>query len=328
MNTSTRFQDNTTATDVDRRRILGYSPGHLIMEMSPLGSNLSQKHIPQGELIVFKPKIEGFLRDAMKTVEGTGRGGAVEMKLAYDGKMEISSRQFADAVLARFTGIRDFGFRILDCLTPLEYDKRTGEDDADTYFALMHPSLTCEMGLETSRDRPCPTCRLEWLESTVCQEAIFNSRLDHNVLETLRKTLIASNKAGLDFARDSFERVKGEIESDMPHRRRSFNDIDRHNMKMLHEKAPHIQQAELVNTQARIQGEAIGQSVANAFQQQDEIRQLREENARLIQSLNQEENNVRKEELSTREEGGTDTEAGTGDDVQKRRPGRPFGRKN
>lgn len=293
MKAATRFADNTANKVIDRRRVYGYAPG-LRMTMNPRGSNVPGWSIPQGQLILFKPRVDGYMKEKMKSV--IGKNG--ERLLSYDAEEEYSAMHFANAVAAKFQGgTMDFGFRILECLTDLPYDKQTGEDEADDYFALLHPKLTCEMGLEEvtygpagdllngGLPLPCPTCRLKWLESTDCQEAIFNSRLDHNILEDLRKVLISSNKAGIIYATQKLAKSAGEVEATSGgNRKQAYDDADRHFMKLLHKKEKHVEQAEIQANAARIQGEAIGASVAQAIQaqaDQAELERLRAEIAEL-----------------------------------------------
>lgn len=293
MKAASRFADNTASKVIDRRRVYGYAPG-LRMSMNPRGSNIPGWQIPQGQLILFKPRVDGYMKDRMKSV--IGKNG--ERLLSYDAEEEYSAMYFANAVAAKFQGgTLDFGFRILECLTDLAYDKVTGEDEADAYFDLLHPALACEMGLEevtygpagdllnNGLPLPCPTCRLKWLESVECTEAIFNSRLDHTILEDLRKTLISSNKAGIVYATQKLAKSAGEVESTSGGaRKQAYDDADRHFMKVIHKKEKHVEQAEIQANAAKIQGEAIGASVAAAIQAQAdkaELERLREELAEL-----------------------------------------------
>lgn len=284
-----RFASNVQTVPQDRRRVLGFAPG-LRMSMNPRGSNLQGQMIPQGQLIVFNPRIDGFLKDRMKTVKN--KFG--ESVLAFDGEMELSGRHFAQAVDAKFHGgTKDFGFRILESLNDLDYNAATGFDEADIYFEVLHPRLTCEMGLEEVTTGPagdilnygvplpCPTCRLKWLNEQGW-DAIQSAPeyLDKARLERLRQELLAAYSAGLNFARTSFDRSKGEVESTDANTKRSFDDADYHFMKMMHRKPSHIEQAEIQSEAARIQGEAIGKSVADAIRAQaekDELERLRRE---------------------------------------------------
>lgn len=290
-----RFQDNTTIKPVDRRRVYGFAPGHR-MSMSPRSSNLQEQTIPQGQLILFKPRVDGYLKDRMVKVPGPN-GSPV---LGYDGSEEYSGLHFAQAVASKFqTGKDDFGFRILECLTDLEYDRNTGWDAADGYFAVLYPQIECEMGLEKSNPRgaandvinndqplPCPTCRLKWLRSSAADEAIANSGLDADRLYALKRTLIDSFEAGLRYARWSLDKVTQQIEA--KNSAKVYQDSDFHLMKMLHEKPKHVQQAEIQAEAARVQGEAIGKSVAEAIQAQaaqTEAERIKAENEELRRKL-------------------------------------------
>lgn len=281
MNTARRFATNTVEKPIDRRRVLGFGPG-LRMNMNPRGSNLAGYSIPQGQLIIFNPRGDGYFKERMKSV-ANAKG---EKIAAYDGHMEISGYDFARGVAAKFQGgVSDFGFRILECLNDLDYDVNTGYDEADAYFNLLHPRLTCEMELEQvtygpagdllnqGEPLPCPTCRIEWLESAAAQEAIFGSSLDHIRLESLRQTLLTSYRAGRLHAQARFNKAKGEVDS--PTGKIAFDDADYSFMKMLHKKPAHIEQAEIQSNSARIQGEAIGKSVADAFAAQNDLAEFR-----------------------------------------------------
>lgn len=275
--TTNRFADNTTTNPVDRTRVYGFAPG--LKYMPVRGLVAGRGDIGQGQLVIFKPRVETHL-DA----------------LFNDAKTEHSARTQARQVLAKYAGGPggDTGFRILDMLTNLPYDKTTGEDEAEAYFAVVHPNMigSCEMGLETNvggdwelsggpnstaipvplsrlnpnlPSDPCATCRLKWLQSAELTVAIENSGLDVNVLNSLRNTLIQSYSAFRAFARKKVDESKGDIGSSASGKpgKASYDEADYHYMAVIHEKAPHIQQAELVAEQARVQGEATAKALAD-----------------------------------------------------------------
>lgn len=261
--------------------------------MVPRNSNLQTKQIPQGQQILFLPRLDGYQKEKMKSVPNPNKKG--ETLAQYDAFNEVSAHEFANQVAGKFQdGKYDFGFRVLECLIDLPYDKTTGYDEADLYFALLNPEIDCVMGLEKvlvgqggdelnlGKPWPCPTCRKEWLESTECQEVIFNSRLEHNKLEELRKTLLSSVNAGLRTARVFLDKTSGEIES--KNGKKAYDDADRFFMMLLHEKPKHVQQAEIQAESARIQGEAIATTLKDTFTAQserEELERLRAENAAL-----------------------------------------------
>lgn len=237
--------------------MLGYAPGWKhFMELDPLGSNQQGRQIPQGQLIVFTPHVSYHVDGDFQPIE-----------------VENPAKYYADNLDFNFhIGENDWGYRTLGFLTNLPYDKTTGQDEAQKYFDVVHPTLACEMGLETPTGDnydvpvPCPTCRLKWLESTECEAAIQGSSLDYHLLTELKDTLIQSQKAALTFARKKLDETNGDIQSSRAGSpgKRAYQDCDRHYMAMLHEKAPEVKQAELMNDQARIQGEAIAKGVAAA----------------------------------------------------------------
>lgn len=252
-----RFADNTTVLPVNRTRVLGYAPGWThFMELDPLGSNQQSRQIPQGQLIVFKPHVNP----------------------GYDGDfnylpVENTAQYYADNLTNNFHhGENDWGYRTLNFLTDLPYDKETGWDEADEYFEVLHPQLTCEMGLEIPTESnlnvpvPCPTCRLKWLKSTECEAAIQSSPKDYHTLTTFKDTLIASQEAALRFARKKLDETKGDMQKARAGApgKAAYQDCDYHYMNMLHKKPDHIEQADLMNRQAQIQGEAIAAGVRGA----------------------------------------------------------------
>jgi hypothetical protein len=276
---SNRFADNTTSNPVDRRRVYGFAPGFKYMRARPLATNLQTEDIPQGELILFKPRVDSYFNNDFR-----------------QSTMEQSPRHFADTVAAKFRhgGSGDFGFRILDCLTPLEYDRVTGVDEADKYFATVHPDHigACEMGLETNVGRrfdknspsdPCPTCRLAYLESDKCTKAIDGSDLDKGTLSELRQLLIESYRAGILHARHKYDQSAGEVAAraaGAQSGKSSLDDADRHFMKMIHKKEVYIEQAELVAKQAEVQGAAMASSlkeVLKEMKEEGEIDRLKRE---------------------------------------------------
>lgn len=291
-----RFSNNITVTPTDRRRVHGFAPG-LRMSMRPRASNLNFQQIPQGQLLFFNPHVEGFLRNKMQKVQKVAKG-RVEVVSDFDGKHEFSGEHYALAVEAKFgkSSKFDFGFRYFDFLADLPYDPVTGYDKADEYFETLHPELTCEMGLETvqlgasgdvlnnEKPWPCPTCRIAFLESTDCQDRMFKSGLDYDLLERLRLAMLDSYKAGAFHARLKYERSKTEVEAG----RHSYNDADFLHMKLIHKKAPHLEQAEIQTAAAKAQGEAIGAQLASVLQAQNdkqEAERVREENERLKKEI-------------------------------------------
>lgn len=256
-----RFDDNTTSRPVDRVRRYGYAPGFQYMSISTGGSNIPGNYLPQGELLLFLPRVESFKNENFKKEQ-----------------LELSAQYFANNVSAAFqTGEKDFGYRTLDVLTGLEYDPKTDYDEADKYWAVIQPRLTkdCEMGLETTKNTPCPTCRLKWLESEECSAAItmaVDSGLNREVFNSLRMTLIDSNRVALTAATSTYDKVKGEVES--PHGKGAFDDADYQIMKLIHKKAQYIEQAELVQKNAEIQGAAIAKGIAGAMRAEREESEL------------------------------------------------------
>lgn len=277
--TTTKFVDNTTTNPIDRTRVYGFAPGLKYMPVRGLVAGRS--HIGQGQLVAFLPRVEGFL-DAMYRPQ----------------TQEFSARAQARQVQAKYTGgaAGDTGFRILDMLTDLPYDKHTGEDEAELYFSVVHPNRIgrCEMGLETnvggdwelsggpnstavptplSRDNPnhpsdpCATCRLQWLKSNELTAQIEASGLDIGVLNDLRKKLTDSYSAFIAFARKKVDESKGEIASSAAGNvgKKAYDETDYYYMSVLHEKAPHVQQAELVNEQAKAQGAEMAKVLAEAI---------------------------------------------------------------
>lgn len=258
-----RYANNTSTVPIDRRRWLGFAPGFAYMKMTPLGSNQQGEHIPQGTLIIFNPHVD-------KAADGDFK----PLKLEYSGK------SYSDAVAMCFqTGESDWGYRELEMLVPLDYNEVTGEDDADLYFNLVHPAFSligkvCPLGLEAPTEAnygvpmPCPTCRLEWLDSPELNTLIGGSMLDHELLDQVRERLITSYKKALDFAHFKLTATRGDIAKARAGKagKPGYDDADDGFAKMVHEKAEHITQAELVSQQAEIQGAAQGRAFANAMQ--------------------------------------------------------------
>ncbi len=256
----TRFQNNTTAAPVDRRRHLGFMPGMHMAMMTPLGSNQQTEIIPQGQLIVFNPRVE--------------RNVDPDWKPKQD---EYSGQRFLDRVAARFQfGESDWGFRALDMLDPLEYDEATGWDEADAYFDVVHPSFealgkVCESGLEIGEKdvnldvpMPCPTCRLEFLNSKECTARISASGLDTGILNKLKTAITDSYRVGRAFHNSKLRETDGDImkKSNGQPGKGFYDDADLVFARTLHKKAAHIEQAEAMANSARITGEAIGKNMS------------------------------------------------------------------
>lgn len=254
-----RYQDNTQTAPLDRRRHLGFAPGCNAMVMTPLGSGQQSEFIPQGQLIIFKPKVERGVDPDWKPMQ-----------------TEYSGQQFLDRVASRFQyGEHDWGFRALDMLDELDYDKETGWDEADAYFDIVHPTFeslgkTCESDLEVIEANinydvamPCQTCRLAFLNSDECRERMDSSGLDGEILDELRTRLIESYRAGA-----AFHRLKlGQTDSDIMGKshgapgKGTYTDADYVFAKNLHKQAPHLEQARAMAESARITGEAIGKNI-------------------------------------------------------------------
>lgn len=276
---STRFMDNTTTNPIDRIRVYGFAPGLKYMPVRGLVANRAQ--IGQGQLVLFLPRAENYLDSDL-----------------HRQSQEFSPRSQARAVQAKYTNgeAGDCGFRILDMLTELPYDKTTGEDLAERYFATVHPNRIgpCEMGLETNvggdwelsggshstairtplarlnpnePSNPCATCRVAWLQSDECTNAMIESGLDYGVLDALRQRLLDSYSAFITFAKRKLESAKADVaraSSGAPGKA-GLDESDWHYMNVTHEKAIHIQQAELVTAQAEAQGRAMAGAIADAM---------------------------------------------------------------
>jgi hypothetical protein len=226
------------------------------MKMPCGGSNQPQEEIEQGVLILFKPHV--FRQENLYAPKESTT-------------LEVSGQEFADAVAGRFQygPNGDLGYRTLEMLTPLPYDKETGYDEADKYFDTVHPplyetGLTCEMGLEVEPNHNCPTCRIKWLESKECQDRILASGLDYGILDALRTRLIDSNRAGRSFAQAKLTATDSDIAQAKAGKpgKGGYDEVDFHYAKMLHKKDAVTEQAELVTKQAKIQGDALAQSLA------------------------------------------------------------------
>jgi hypothetical protein len=258
MSTATRYADNTSVKPVNRVRVFGYAPG-IFMKMPCAGSNQPEEVIDQGALILFKPHV--FRQENIYSPKDSTT-------------LEISGQEFADTVSGRFQygPNGDLGYRTLGMLTELPYDKETGYDEADAYFDTVHPplyetGLTCEMGLEVEKNHNCPTCRVKWLESKECEDRILASGLDYAIADALRKTLIDSNKAGLAFVRSKLNATDSDIAQAKAGKpgKGGYDEIDFHYAKMLHKKDAVTEQAELVTKQAKVQADALAQSLAGIF---------------------------------------------------------------
>lgn len=266
-----RFQNNTSIAPVDRRRVLGFAPGVPYMTFAANGSNQQSEWIEQGRLLVFNPRVDkGYDGDWKKV------------------PVETSGATFRAAVKRQFQDQVDWGYRNLEMLDGLPYNEKTGEDDADLYFNTVHPTLAevgifCEMGLDTGMAEtgdPCSFCRAKWLESAEVRErmriavtadalSITNPPLDYNLLEKLRVRLLEAYQTANAFNEAKLEESKGDIEN----KRNggtglsSLTDADRYRMKLLHRKAEHIEQAEIVTRQAREQGKAIAEGLRQTIGQ-------------------------------------------------------------
>lgn len=266
--TATRFADNTTTNPVNRVREYGFAPGLKYMPVRGLVAGVSE--LPQGILILFKPRVEKYLNGEYRPTT-----------------QEFSAKEQAKWIYAKYVGgtAGDTGFRTLDMLTQLPYDKATGEDQADNYFGVVHPNVipggNCPMGLETNvgdvwqrpnknaASNPCPTCRLEWLNSEACASRItaaVENGFDRGILEALRLKLRESYQAGWEFAKNKFEQSKGELAASAAGSpgKKNFDESDYHYMAMIHKKDPIVEQAELVTKQAEVQGRIQAESMAKA----------------------------------------------------------------
>lgn len=291
----TRFKDNTTTRPIDRTRVYGFSGGVPNMSMRPVVSNLQAHVIPQGQLLMFKPRVDNINRLIDSTVH-------VEQQ-------ETSPTGFLNAVAAKFQrGVRDFGFRGLPMLTPLQYGVFTFQgrmieyDEADDYFAIVHPPLSCEMGLEVAPNEPCPTCRIQWLESAECSRRIAdalqnadkwkhavcaNRTFDQEILNSLRSALLDSYQAARAFATYKLGRSKGDVEARKggSHGKSSLDAVDHYYQRMLHEKPDHITQAEMITKQAEITGAAMAEALRRPAEADKEVAALREQIAALQAKL-------------------------------------------
>lgn len=265
--TTRRYADNTQVQPVDRRRMLGFAPNVPHMMANPQATNQPSEQIPQGQLIVFTPHV-------FPALDGDFEPAPTEK----------SPRDFARTLTMLFhTGENDWGYRTLTKLSELDYDPQTGYDEADAYYEAVHPSFaeigrTCEMGLEVLVEdvncdktgkayaRPCNTCRLEWLNSMECRERMFNSGLDQAILADLKDTLIQVYTKGNEFVRFKLGQTKGDMQSAAAGQpgKRAYQDVDYYYMALLHEKAPHVQQAEIIAEQNKQQGAMLVEAVKAA----------------------------------------------------------------
>lgn len=247
--------------------MLGFAPNVPHMMANPQATNQPSEQIPQGQLIVFTPHVFPAL------------DGDFEPAPA-----EKSPRDFARTLTMLFhTGENDWGYRTLTKLSELDYDPSTGRDEADIYFDTVHPSFaeihrTCEMGLEVVVEdvncdktgkayaRPCNTCRLEWLNSWECSQRIAESGLDQSILADLKDTLIKAYTAANEFVRFKLAQTKGDMQAAAAGQpgKRSYQDVDFYYMSLLHEKAPHVQQAEIIAEQNKQQGAMLVEAVKAA----------------------------------------------------------------
>lgn len=241
----------------DRTRVFGYSGGTPGMVMDAKKSNLDCNPIEGGRLLMFAPGKDGYLGG----VDAKGR-----FKQAY---VDLMPTDYAGLVDRKFHLQDDFGFRMLPVLTKLPYRAWTEqngvksdgspniiaryEDDADKYFAVVHPKLAyCPFGLnqELAHHDPevgtgslvythCPTCQLADLQSDACSQRIFDasSELDSAILLELRNLLIESNKAALAYVEKKSAIIQGEVARTLATGRgfrTGMNTIDRIHLKMMH----------------------------------------------------------------------------------------------
>ena len=201
-----------------------------------------------GELLLFvhNPKASGYI------------GGGVDMFTGERKKQYVPlyPRDYQSVVDRAFHTQDDLGYRNLDMLTavPMTVNDVEYIDDADKYFAVVHPKLPCTYGLnrpvqlsdpEVGDSTPvyqhCPTCQLADLKSDACSQRIYEASetLDSNILAELRAVLIESNEAALRHVERKSQMVQSDIARKMTGTqpgRNVMNTIDFLHLKMMHKE--------------------------------------------------------------------------------------------
>lgn len=292
MNTQTanRFISKSNV-QTDTTRILGYSAGVPNMTMRPKASGLDCNPIKGGEPLLFVPQteiVQGMYNEFQQRYVKT--------------KLQRYPGEYAGEVKRKFEDNENHGFVVMDMLTHLPYEFGVNQDtkepyyndEAYEYFAVVHPRISCEFGLERFVPReygqdeyqPCPTCRLAELNSEACDRRIFEASvaLDSDILARLRSRLISANEAGIRFIQRKVDEVEGDLVKRKAgeHGRPNRNTIDYLNLKMLHQRPPVDQQQAMMNSTADAIAQGMERGMAGlvnnlAPQQPVDITPLKEE---------------------------------------------------
>lgn len=241
-----KFKSSKATTVNDTTRRLAYSAGVPMMTMNPATSGLPQPFVPGGQLIYLIPqtrRMKGIWNDATQKYS----------QIVH----QLMPGTFAANLRNKFQDKDDHGYRNLDFLTSLPYHVTNDSyrDEAEEYFNVVHPRITCSEGLErdwvsstegnvgAKHYQACPTCRLADLQSQACSDRIFeaSNHLDSNILMQLRETLIDACQAAIRFAERRVQLVDADIEkraNGEPVGRTTRNEADYIYLKMLHRSAP------------------------------------------------------------------------------------------
>ena len=236
----------TQSVVADRTRRFGYSGGVPNLTMDAKDSGLDCNPLTGGKLLMFLPGKQGYL------------GGWDQNKGGYRRlHVDIMPAEYQYGVDKTFHTNEDFGYRNLDMLTALrhEFSNDNYFDEADEYFAVVHPTLTsCKFGLNQKVQlsdsevgysgltyQHCPTCQLADLKSQACSDRIFKAsdRLDSRILMELRDVCIEANEAALRYAEGRVQAVLSDIARKMTGTqpgRNTLNTIDRIHLKMQHKE--------------------------------------------------------------------------------------------
>jgi len=220
-----------------------------MMAMDAAKSGLDCNPIKGGQLLLFtyNPKASGYIGGGVDMFTG-------ERKKQYTPLYPTDYQLLVDRA---FHTNDDLGYRNLEMLTavPLQISDTEYNDDADKYFAVVHPRLAdCPYGLnqavqlsdpEVGDSTPvyqhCPTCQLKDLKSDACSQRIYaaSSELDSAILADLRAELITANEAALRHVERKAEMVRSDIARKMTGTqagRNVLNTIDYIHLKMMHKE--------------------------------------------------------------------------------------------
>ena len=251
MNTAQARQLQSSETVIrDRTRVFGYTGGAPGLLMDAKKSNLDCNPIEGGRLLMFPPGKDGYLG---------GLDSKGKFKQVY---VDLMPTDYANLVDRKFHLTDDMGFRMLPMLTSLPYkvwvDEAKNphyEDEADKYFAVVHPTLSdCPYGLnqKMAHHNPevgtgthifthCPTCRLADLKSEACSKRIYDAsvELSSEILLKLRETLIEANEATITHITAKSTMVLADVARTIAGGngfRTGLNTVDRIHLKMLHKE--------------------------------------------------------------------------------------------